>query len=262
VRFAEGYQLQVWGDSSLTVSVVDTSFADTSVTPGGLLENGRRYYWRVRALHQVAGGLWATPADFVTAIAAPSPGQPITPADMAVISADTVVCVWAAGEPQVERYWFELATDSLFATGTIDSSSADTVTVVRNLVGGLTYWWRVRAFNAAGWGPYGGVRSFSVAPLAAVDGDSDLPREFSLAQNYPNPFNPLTEIRFQLPADCRVRLCVYDLLGREVATIVDGPMRAGRHSVVWEAAGAASGIYLYRLVAGPFIATRSMVLLR
>jgi hypothetical protein len=93
-------------------------------------------------------------------------------------------------------------------------------------------------------------------------GKSVTPREFSLDQNYPNPFNPSTTIRYSLPADTRVSLKVFDILGREVATLVNGEENGGAKSVVWDGAGMASGEYFCRIQAGNFVATRRMLLLK
>lgn len=76
-----------------------------------------------------------------------------------------------------------------------------------------------------------------------------LPRLFALRQNYPNPFNPATTIGFDLPEDSRVDLVVLDLLGRQVAVLIDGDRSAGRHNVTFDASGLASGVYFYRLQA-------------
>ncbi len=91
---------------------------------------------------------------------------------------------------------------------------------------------------------------------------TEIPKEFMLDQNYPNPFNPTTEVRYELPVESRVQLTVYDLLGREVATLTDGVIPAGRHSVRWDASSAPSGVYFYRLTAGSFTGTRKMALIR
>ncbi len=91
---------------------------------------------------------------------------------------------------------------------------------------------------------------------------NNVPYDFSLAQNYPNPFNPSTEISFTLPAPSRARLEIVNLLGQVVATVYDGHLGAGVHSFSWNGSNAASGVYLYRLTAGDFVATRKMVLLK
>ena len=96
---------------------------------------------------------------------------------------------------------------------------------------------------------------------AASSGNAE---SYSLNQNYPNPFNPATEIRFSIPAGTNgyASLRVFDVLGREVATLVDGVETPGHRSVQWDATGAASGVYLYRLTAGTFVGTKKCVVLR
>ena len=88
------------------------------------------------------------------------------------------------------------------------------------------------------------------------------PDRTSLEQNYPNPFNPSTAIGYRLTTAGRVTLKVYDLLGREIATLVNEVRGAGKHSVIWNAGAAASGVYFCRLAAGSVTDTKSMLLLR
>ena len=83
---------------------------------------------------------------------------------------------------------------------------------------------------------------------AILSTDMDvLPLQYVLHQNYPNPFNPITKIRFDLPEDADVQLSVYDVLGREVAELVNGRVVSGFHEVIWDASDVSSGIYLCRL---------------
>ena len=96
----------------------------------------------------------------------------------------------------------------------------------------------------------------------AVEPITELPDHFALSQNYPNPFNPSTVIRYQLPAAGSVRLVVYDMLGREVAVLVNETKNAGVHHVTFDAGGLASGVYLYRLQAGDFVQARKLMILR
>jgi hypothetical protein len=98
--------------------------------------------------------------------------------------------------------------------------------------------------------------------VASKEEGPTLPTAFRLAQNYPNPFNPATTIKYDLPVASHVVLRVYDLLGRDVITLVNGVVDAGYHEVVINTSNLASGVYLYRMEAGSFIETRKMILLR
>jgi len=91
---------------------------------------------------------------------------------------------------------------------------------------------------------------------------ASLPQGSLLHQNYPNPFNPVTAIRYQIPGVCNVRLVVYDLLGREVAALVNERQDAGSYTVTFDGSRIASGVYLYRIQAGDFVQARRMALLR
>ena len=90
---------------------------------------------------------------------------------------------------------------------------------------------------------------------------SGMPTEFYTSCS-PNPFNPVTEIQFALPEVASVKLSVYNLLGQEVAVLVDRNLDAGYHSAQWDASDFASGIYMYRLQAGDFVDTRKMILIK
>ena len=89
-----------------------------------------------------------------------------------------------------------------------------------------------------------------------------MPKGFRLMQNYPNPFNPVTTIEFSMPRSGQVTLTVYDMLGREVDTLLHKQMDAGGHTLQWNARNVASGIYLVRMVSGDFTQTRKLLLLR
>jgi endo-1,4-beta-xylanase len=115
----------------------------------------------------------------------------------------------------------------------------------------------------------GGVTSFgsfyvgSFAPITGVTNDETmLPQKFVLNQNYPNPFNPSTVISYQLPVSSKVTLKVYDMLGKEVTTLVDTKQAAGTYKKEWNAAKLASGVYFYRIQTETFTSTKKLILMK
>jgi hypothetical protein len=98
--------------------------------------------------------------------------------------------------------------------------------------------------------------------LTSVEKEITSPASYVLEQNYPNPFNPSTTISYQLPMQSHVLLKIFDVLGREVATLVNEVKQLGMYSVQWDASGVASGVYLYRLSTTNFVQTRKLLLLR
>ena len=99
-------------------------------------------------------------------------------------------------------------------------------------------------------------------PSGVKEIGSNLPDEFNLNQNYPNPFNPTTVISYKLPISSLVAIKVYDVLGREVQTLVNERQNAGNHSITFSASSLPSGVYFYRLHAGNYSATKKLLLLK
>jgi len=90
----------------------------------------------------------------------------------------------------------------------------------------------------------------------------ELPLEYALEQNYPNPFNPSTTIKYSIPEDGFVKLAIYNMLGEEVASIVSNVQKAGRYEVNFNANGLASGVYVYRIEAANFTASKKLMLMK
>ena len=112
-------------------------------------------------------------------------------------------------------------------------------------------------------GQYGGSPG---RPNHANEVDEELtgsiPNVYLLEQNYPNPFNPITCIKFCIPNNNLVNLKIFDILGREIAILVDGRKEAGFHSVYWNAGGFSSGVYFYRLQSGSFVETKKLMVIK
>jgi hypothetical protein len=113
-----------------------------------------------------------------------------------------------------------------------------------------------------GWNEVDAV-AISDVPVTSAPTDAELPvYSFSLEQNYPNPFNPRTVIRFAVPSSKFVTLKVFNIVGQEVAALVNEETKPGRYEVTWDASAFPSGVYFYRLTAGSFVETKKLILLR
>jgi PKD repeat protein len=271
----ETYRLLISTNSTFTTTVFDDSTITNTSRQVGPLANHTNHFWRVKAKNAGGSSTWSNVWNFTTIVQLPNQVTLLLPLDAAVISADSVRFVWRRSGPAVSRYWFELATDSLLTNPAVDSTLgvADTTTTSRKLFNNQTYWWRVCARNAAGWGPFSMVRKFRIV-ITSVHARDEVPSEFSLSQNYPNPFgsgapspamgggNPSTTIEYALPQPSHVELKVYDILGNEVLVLVNGKEPAGVHRVQFDSKGLPGGVYFYRLRAGEKMEIRKMVVVR
>jgi hypothetical protein len=146
---------------------------------------------------------------------------------------------------------------SAFNMGFVVSSSS--TTILKSAVG--------QAFVGTMQGPNTIVEGGFLADtlfrtVTSITERGEVPKEYSLQQNYPNPFNPSTTIGFELPHASRVSLKVYNLLGQEVMNLVDDEIQAGAYEVQFNAASLSSGMYIYRLRAGDYAATKRMILMK
>ena len=91
---------------------------------------------------------------------------------------------------------------------------------------------------------------------------SEIPSRYSLYQNYPNPFNPKTNIRFDLHRTSKTTLIVYNMLGKEIATLVNEKLSAGSYEVDWDASGYPSGVYFYKLITDDFVGVKKMLMIK
>ena len=102
---------------------------------------------------------------------------------------------------------------------------------------------------------------FSTSPIN-ITNNTTIISDYKLYQNYPNPFNPVTKINYELPNDGKVKLMIYDVLGREIKTLVNEVKQAGKYTVEFNGHNFASGVYFYRIESGKFTDVKRMVLVK
>jgi hypothetical protein len=164
-----------------------------------------------------------------------------------------------------DYYKLERSTDSLFIEGVETSYIQDNNYIDDNLEYNIEYFYRVAA-NIGFWTDYSNVASVIIENVSII-GNNDIPIVYKVHQNHPNPFNPVTTLQYDLPEDGFVNITVYDMMGRQINTLVSGQQNAGYKSIQWNATNntgqpVSAGVYLYSIEAGEFRQVRKMVLLK
>ncbi len=255
----QSYIVQVAHDVNFQSIFVDVPNIKTTDFVVDKLEPQTKYFWRVKAVNSSGQSPWSVVWDFNT-MAPPEPVMLVAPESNGIVPSDTIHFVWHSAFPFADRYCLEYATTPDFQQANIDSTIKDTVYTAVGLMPGKTYYWRVKALNPAGWGPYSGVRNFKIELTSILE--NTLPKQFGLSQNYPNPFNPSTHIAFWLPVETELKIKLFNAKGQLVKTIFSGKKPAGKYEIVVDMNGLPSGIYFYTLTAKKFRSTRKMILLK
>ena len=245
-----------------------SSYLLTGLTPGAV------YYWQVRS-RLVSNNLiisaWSTLAWFAespgAAAVVPIAGSPV---GGTTINNNSAVLSWVlpAQSNSTLTYNVQYGKKQDFSDATTLANVKSTNVTVSNLDKGSTYYWRAASqTNSGSTSNYSGSGAFKTNGTTDVTTEPAVPTNYELQQNYPNPFNPSTKISFSLPLTSFVTIKIYDMLGREVKTLVNNEMPTGVHSLEWRGDNngggtVASGTYIYRINAGEFTATKKMVFLK
>ncbi len=283
--FQISYRFQIATDSTLGSDgaylpknvVVDTTFPDTSNMLSEPLDSNTTYYWHVCAVNVGGATAFSPSRSFETGNVLTFPSAPvsITPAQSATNVTRSGDFSWHPS-PLAVNYQLQVADDySEYSSGdsvgmflsknvVLDTTLADTTVRLKTpLDSSAVYFWHVRASNLAGNSTFSNTIRFTTGTLVdAIENGNGLPSQFRLSQNYPNPFNPTTTIRYDLPRMSLVTITVYDILGQQVAILVDGVKSPGAHEVVFNGSSLASGVYFYRMSAGSYVSTHEMMMVK
>ncbi len=254
VDYADQYITQLSHvETFATIFKSDSTTADTFKTLSGFSE-GRREYWRVRAKNVAGYSQWSN-SSFATNLKAP------TDLTLQQNTQNEITLTWADESVREEGYIIERKQIPEISFVVLDTAAGANLKQYadNNVADGQTYTYRIKAYSSISESDYSDEASLTVTD---VKGESEIPAEYSLGQNYPNPFNPTTSIKFGLPESGVTKIILYDLLGREIRTVVNKELEAGYYEINIDAYNLPSGVYLYRIQSGKFISTKKMILMK
>ncbi|MBU2508386.1 MAG: family 10 glycosylhydrolase [Bacteroidetes bacterium] len=266
-------RVQISDDSLFTNILFEKEgVKDTFIVVNGFTGQ-TKYFWRVSSSNFMGDGEFSDTWSFKTGF--PIPPVLSEPADKATMIIVRPTFKWYPAESS-DSYNCQLYYGSTISPNVIvlDTVLTDTtVKIMSDLQYNRVYTWRVSSANNLGFGGWSTESRFKTELETGVDEEENIPNEFWLYQNYPNPFNPSTTIKFTIPlAEIRqmpdgvslqnVTLKIFDILGREVATVLEKEIEPGVHEVNFDAGNLSSGVYFYTLKSGINIQTKKMILLR
>jgi uncharacterized lipoprotein YddW (UPF0748 family) len=232
------------------------ALSDTTIVPTGLVAQ-KTYYWRVAAGNQVGSSGYSV--TFSLRAGWPLPPVLISPVAITNVSRNPTL-IWNGGAGTSFRV---ILLDRATLATVVDTTVADTaVTISRTLAASKIYGWKVAGINAYGEGDFSAQTNFKTQSGTLAEETQGVPAEYALSQNFPNPFNPVTSIRAAIPRQGRVSLRVYDILGREISTLLDQEMLPGTYTVRFDGTKLPSGIYIYVLTAEGKRLVNKMILVR
>jgi hypothetical protein len=251
---AIAYEVQISTTSNFAALVNPnpiTSVNTNYQVPEGLLSPFTVYYWRVRAIGESSIGPFSSPWSFRTA---GTPGQEVNSLEGVVVN----YLQNHMNQANILNHKLDLALSQYNMFHLFQARIHMELFKLRVLILEFT---NFLTNEHGGRLTYNADKIISLMMGDNITGNIDLsPKEYSLQQNYPNPFNPSTTIEYTIPKDGYVSLKVFDITGREIASLVDKYQNAGSYIVMWDASKFSSGVYFYRIVAGDYIATKRMVL--
>ncbi len=272
------YQV-IWSTSPLLTSGVLTPAGSSSwlvTTSHNLLglTPGVTYYWQVRSrLSSSPATLsnYSSVGQFtVAAGASPVVVLPANPIVGSTINSTAANLSWIvpAKSTSLLKYDLEISKNKNFSNSKIINDLQEPSYQANNLDANSMYFWRVKSKTLTGISSsYSYSGQFNTGGATSVEAENEIPSTFALEQNYPNPFNPTTAISYSIVKSSFVSLKVYDMLGREVKTLVNQEMTAGKYNLNWNGNDnfgntVSSGTYIYRITADNFVSSKKMILIK
>jgi len=258
---ASAYYLQVSLDSIFSsVILTKDDYTDTSCIVTGM-SGLQKYFWRVKSKNPAGMSQFGETFAYTTGF--PGKTTLAEPKHATLNVTINPVFKWNVN-PDAVKYRFQLSYAQTMSDQNVlldTTVVGDTTLSVKNLVNNKSHYWRIAAINQYGTGQWSSVFGFKTEVTSAVSNDNSLPKDFCLEQNYPNPFNPSTIISYRIPNSGKVSLKIFDVLGKEVAVLVDEVKSAGSYSVEYFT-NLPSGVYYYTLTSGEYSSTKKMVVIK
>lgn len=263
-EFSDNYRIQVSFDELFSNKIFDINYIKDSTIILGGFEAATTYYWRVRANNNGGSSDFSEAFNFTTGF--PIMPTLLYPEDVSLDVEINPTFIWNSSDLATE-YNLQVSEglDIDLNNLLVDTLVADTTVKYDLLKVNKIYSWRILALNDFGQSEWTGIFKFKTAAdsiLSAEDLDLNLPQEYTLEQNYPNPFNPLTTISFGIPESGMTSLKVYNIIGQEIAILLNEELNAGHYNIQFDATDMTSGLYLYRLQSKNFISIKKMLLIK
>jgi len=252
------YRFQLSIDSSFTTIEYDDLVGIPNYWIGGLQLGFVKYYWRVQVNNGGNISSFSEVRSFTTGIDVPIL---ISPPDSAVNVSTNPTFEWTPVNGAVS-YTLQISTFGSFINFVVNQPGITSTSFsVNGLEENKKFYWRVRGATSNYEGLFSQVFRFTTGSSSSVN-ENDNFYIYNLEQNFPNPFNPITHIKYQLAKPDFVTIYIYNILGMEIAKLVNEEKSAGSYEVEYDATHLSSGIYFYRLQADSFIETKKMVLMK
>ncbi len=264
LQIALKYKFLLSTDSLFTNVIINDSLLTDTLRNVSNLNPSTNYYWKVSAGNTAGWSNYSSTWKFTTV--PPVPAAPVLtyPLNNSSGISITTLLDWDS-LTTANSYQTLISTDSLFGNIVWDTAGiVNSFVNVRSgiLTNNIKYYWKVRGINQGGTGVYSQTWAFTTSLVNITYADPKIPSVFKLYDNYPNPFNPVTKIRFDVPRSDNVKIVVYDMLGRNVVTLVNQQLLPGTYETEWNAENHSSGIYFCKMLNSNFSKTVTLILLK